>query len=166
MLQTQSDNLNDLFSPVMGKFVAMNRKYTDEQIFKMRELKGKGVTCREVAREVGCSHQVVTRYTKPGQIEKLHRERDLDEEKRVRRLTQLNSSGKVFRHILKRPRPDNCEICHKQRNRLEWHHWDDNKVELGMWLCIRCHSGAEFLEQGRVNEYLKLKEGLSANIRS
>ena len=152
-------------TPYAGNFLAMNRKYTDEQILKMKELRETGVPCSKIGEMFSCCHQTVYRLTMTPEKLKRWRERsdarklaNRDNNKANRRQHQLTVDGKVLRNINKRPRPDYCEICHKYRNRLEWHHWDDKEPELGLWLCIRCHAGVEFIEQGKDKVYLTLKE--------
>ena len=71
----------------------------------------------------------------------------------------VNKDGK--RHWVKvegkRARPDNCEICKRAADRLVYHHWDNNNILLGMWLCNPCHIMAEGVEKGRAEVYLMLK---------
>jgi len=78
------------------------------------------------------------------------------------RMSRLSVNGKRIR-IKKRVYPNNqiCELCHKVKKRLGYHHWDDDKPEFGMWICIRCHHFVETLEEYSdkiVKEYNTLKE--------
>lgn len=66
--------------------------------------------------------------------------------------------------VNKRPRPNTCEYCGKERDRLHYHHWDDKKPEQGMWLCLRCHSYISVYERGFYQDYLKLKEKIVADL--
>lgn len=51
--------------------------------------------------------------------------------------------------IIKRDYPEDgyCEVCHLNKKRLAYHHWDDNFPSWGIWLCAGCHVGANFLEK-------------------
>lgn len=60
----------------------------------------------------------------------------------------------IARH--KRPKPDECELCGRER-RLSYHHWEDDNPSWGLWLCHTCHRFAESVDQGTVNKYLQLK---------
>ena len=81
--------------------------------------------------------------------------------------TTINGVTKHYR-VLKRPRPELCELCTKLSPRLDWHHWDDGRLELGMWLCRPCHMLAEALERGldtfHIKKYFNLKSLLTSNI--
>jgi|SRR3972149_2460894 len=74
---------------------------------------------------------------------------------------KLVVNGKLY-YINKRPHTDICELCNKKIDkRMQWHHWDDDKLEMGMWICTSCHSFAEKIEEcgeSIVTKYLGLKE--------
>ena len=57
-------------------------------------------------------------------------------------------SNHKYIYVTKRKHPNNdeCEIC-KKVTILSYHHWDDSKPELGMWLCISCHVAVEQFEK-------------------
>lgn len=82
-------------------------------------------------------------------------------EKRIHRdrQTRLSSGTKRWNNLNKRPYPEDnkCELCEKVRTRLMYHHWDDEKPSLGLWLSIRCHNFAEVLEAGFVGRYETLR---------
>lgn len=71
----------------------------------------------------------------------------------------LKSAGKAIRIKNKRLCPINgqCELCQRFPNRLVYHHWTDEHPEWGVWLCTHCHLFTERIEQGKHQEYLKLK---------
>lgn len=62
------------------------------------------------------------------------------------------------------PKDNICELCKKFKKKLDYHHWDDNKLDMGMWICSPCcHKFAELIDEfgiNIVNEYLKLKENI------
>jgi len=70
--------------------------------------------------------------------------------------TTINGESKNIK-VKKRPRPEECELCNRSQPRLSWHHWDDSNLGLGLWLCIPCHTGVEFLESSRAAKYSELK---------
>ena len=39
-----------------------------------------------------------------------------------------------------------CELCGKNGSRLDYHHWDNEHTECGMWICKRCHQTCTALE--------------------
>lgn len=60
----------------------------------------------------------------------------------------------------KRPKSKLCELCCNKEPK-GYHHWDDNNLNMGIWLCQDCHWGAEFIDKKSINkaiEYLKLKK--------
>lgn len=65
-------------------------------------------------------------------------------------------NGKNFRTVglTKRPHPGECELC-GEIGRLAYHHWNDNNLSMGIWLCFVCHRGAEFSDQKGVDTILK-----------
>ena len=75
------------------------------------------------------------------------------------RKNRLSVGNGEYIYLEKRdfPQDNNCELCHKQRTKLEYHHWDKEWPEAGLWLCIHCHKIAEAYEQGIIEQYQQLK---------
>ncbi|MBA7646927.1 hypothetical protein ES703_54695 [subsurface metagenome] len=84
------------------------------------------------------------------------------------RLTRLSTTGgRVIRGLNKRPYPKGCEWCSLftsrplKPTRLVYHHWDDQRPSMGLWLCHRCHHIAELMDkpwsQTLMNGYIELK---------
>jgi len=71
--------------------------------------------------------------------------------------TNINGKIKIVR-VKKRRFNGFCELCKKEISHPNWHHWNNNKLELGMWLCAHCHTCVEYYESKRLEEYLKLKD--------
>lgn len=89
-------------------------------------------------------------YSRLSEQAKLHR-------KEHTRATRLGVNGKSVR-VDKRERPnDICEICGNHSIRLCYHHWDDSKLELGIWVCMFCHHMCEGIEKGLHIKYQELK---------
>lgn len=65
----------------------------------------------------------------------------------------------------KRPFPEDnsCELCGDEKTRLEYHHYDDNDLLKGLWLCVRCHIFAEKTDKGLQRRYFELKETIFKN---
>jgi len=61
-----------------------------------------------------------------------------------------------------------CELCGNKRKVLPYHHWDDNDLRKGVWLCGKCHHKIEIyeglVELEFVEKWLKLKEKVEAEI--
>jgi len=82
------------------------------------------------------------------------------------RSTKLNNGKYV--HCNKRSYPlDNaCELCGRKNTRLVYHHWNNEKLEFGIWTCnsVKCHWLMEVLELPIVDfeqckkHYLELRE--------
>ena len=78
--------------------------------------------------------------------------------KEYHRQTIISSTNGKFYRVNKRFRPNKCEICNKEKNRLDYHHWDNDFPALGLWLCTRCHRSAEgFVHGFSIEKYLELK---------
>jgi len=86
------------------------------------------------------------------------KQRDLHRGKYLYLLGEVGKRHPV--RVNKRPRPNACELCGKERDRFHYHHWDDKKPERGMWVCMRCHSHITACEKGFCEKYLKLKNKL------
>ncbi len=84
-----------------------------------------------------------------------HREKRLFRD----RQTRLSSGTKFWNNLNKRlyPEDNKCELCGKVRKRLGYHHWDDERPSLGLWLGIRCHNFAEILDKGMLPLYKLLR---------
>lgn len=60
----------------------------------------------------------------------------------------------------KRVRTPVCELCSRSFEHLNYHHWDSDRPSKGLYLCLYCHTFAEFVDRGLVDKYLKLKEDI------
>ena len=88
----------------------------------------------------------------------------------TRYIVTVRNGKYVYLKGNKRTRPvDNrCELCTKINKMLGYHHWDDNNLLKGLWVCCRCHlSIIESFERLLKNEnkvlldkYLKLKKNM------
>jgi hypothetical protein len=63
----------------------------------------------------------------------------------------------------KRPYTNYCELCGVLKARkLGYHHWDNARPDLGIWVCCRCHNVAEAVDRNVIQtiiaRYLKFKE--------
>lgn len=70
----------------------------------------------------------------------------------------------------KRPRPDVCELC-GAAGKLDYHHWNEEDLSKGLWLCWKCHGLAEGTDAGASSDkYLELRQqievGLNEEIRT
>ena len=79
----------------------------------------------------------------------------------------ISVDGKTLRVKVtnKRPHPGVCELCGKEL-RLGYHHWDDDRINMGLWLCNYCHMFAEVVDSAikadidLVAAYLKMKRSV------
>ena len=72
----------------------------------------------------------------------------------------LVTTNRVFFRITKRPFPVGgaCELCGRTNGKkLDYHHWNDEKPEKGLWLCYSCHRLGELVDKGMERKYLELK---------
>lgn len=60
----------------------------------------------------------------------------------------------------KRPYPvdGKCELCGRKPQKLGYHHYDDNDLQKGLWLCAWCHGFAERLDEGYSVRYIALRK--------
>jgi hypothetical protein len=93
-----------------------------------------------------------------------------------KRNTILNVRGKRLENIRKRPYTNHCEVCGRplgvgegsrdlsliSKNRGNYHHWNDEHPEKGIWVCQWCHWGIEAIDHGfnHRDKYLNLKEAI------
>lgn len=77
----------------------------------------------------------------------------------------LTIKGRRYFGLHKRPFPldGKCELCGEILITYSYHHWDNNNLNLGIWLCLGCDYLAEGLDEidrnlWKVNTYHKLKE--------
>lgn len=82
--------------------------------------------------------------------------RTVEYHREYNRKYSLIVNGK-HRRVNKRPRPEECELCSWEHKVLHYHHWDDDKPELGIWVCGRCHTIVGGFERGITDKYLELK---------
>ncbi len=71
------------------------------------------------------------------------------ETREYRREHCLYQDGKTISGLNKRPYPNYCEICGRLKLRnLKYHHWDEEHLDKGMWVCQHCHQFAEGCDKG------------------
>ena len=68
----------------------------------------------------------------------------------------------------KRPHTITCEICAKVPTKgvLGYHHWDDARPSLGIWLCTFCHIFVTFVERGYAQKYAELKQMVTEELHA
>ena len=71
------------------------------------------------------------------------------------------TNGRVW-GLRKRERPNNCELCDRQTQSLDYHHWDDNNFNNGLWFCNWCHGFADRYDKGLLGKYLTLRKQVDA----
>ena len=69
----------------------------------------------------------------------------------------LMVNGRWVGNLEKRARPPHCELCGLAKKHLDYHHWDNNRLSMGLWLCNQCHMFAEVTDRGLHGAYLHLK---------
>jgi len=77
---------------------------------------------------------------------------------------------RVWVRVKKRAFPLNgcCELCGKKPNRkLDYHHWNDEHLERGIWVCYRCHILVEAVDTGKdlIQGYSVLRQSIEKNCR-
>lgn len=101
-------------------------------------------------------------YRKNEQLRrKLHPETDRDRDREYQRQHIIGTyiNGKhVHLKANKRPYAQTCELCGISGKGLRaYHHWNHDKPDNGMWLCVHCHIFANKLEKGLDKKYFELK---------
>lgn len=79
---------------------------------------------------------------------------------KLARERRLSTSNGMIYGLSKRPWPKDgkCELCGKIKNRMAYHHWDNSRPSMGLWLCYNCHNIAEGVENKLEMKYLGLKK--------
>ncbi|MBA7648823.1 hypothetical protein ES703_56613 [subsurface metagenome] len=135
----------------------MARKLDPEVVAQILELRSQGLSYKKIALELKVSSGAVRNYSDPRMRKRLQRHRRQN-------WASVDMGGGKRRRVRarKRPRPAACELCNTPRDRLNWHHWDDDHLEWGLWLCQPCHMFAEGVDRGlEVSRYLELKDKAS-----
>ena len=130
---------------------------TSETVEQISKLRNEGKTHREIGQILHVSKNTVGRYLNP------ERRRRATAHRRENWARVTIDGESKWVHIKKRPYPEYCELCGRRKKRYDWHHWDDNHLECGLWLCKTCHKFAEILEQGLLEKYLSLKDGIAGD---
>jgi len=135
-----------------------------EKIQQINELLDQGFTQLRVGTILGLSHCTVNKYLDKDRFLERRRRQYSGPSGRVH--TTVNGVHGKFK-VRKRPRPERCELCNSSPvSHWYWHHWDDDHLNWGLWLCWTCHMFAEALEKGldasHIQRYFNLKAGLSS----
>ena len=142
----------------MPRGIKIDRAIRDQ----VRELKGLGYLNRQIATKLNMGAKAVGKVLNPETREKAR-----DKRRQMKALhvhTTINGVNKQYRVDGRRPKPEACELCGKlcneetSRNGLGWHHWDNDHLEWGLWLCTICHMMANEIEKGKVKKYLELRK--------
>lgn len=82
-----------------------------------------------------------------------------------RRHHHLNIKGHSKFGINKRKYPEDnlCEICKKSSKRMDYHHWNDDHPEWGIWCCHRCHFMMEGMDKGNGERYKEIRNKIGEN---
>jgi len=87
------------------------------------------------------------------------------EEYRKKRLDYSRNNILTFKgkkvKVRKRKYTGYCEMCNIRGRKLAYHHWDDSRLELGIWVCLRCHTFVELVDKGFHEKYLEFKKDLN-----
>jgi len=122
----------------------MKEKYLELYKRAMELRKKTGWGRLKIARELGISENTVGNWLYPkGKGKKYHR--DWEREHRITTTGHKKLVGS------KRPYPQYqvCELCKRRKRKLlDYHHYDDNNLSKGLWLCRWCHPFAENVDKG------------------
>ena len=140
--------------------MAVGKRTSPEIESRILELRAQGKFYREIQEELGVSSRVVRRLLSPESYKKWSSYRSLRRKKENSTKVHTTINGVRARYLVegRRLKPEKCEKCGKKRKRMGWHHWDDNDLRKGMWLCWPCHIFAERVDYGEAKKYLELKE--------
>lgn len=78
--------------------------------------------------------------------------------KNMRTTCITTTSGRIYGS--KRPYPENgCELCNRIK-KLHYHHYDNENLMKGFWVCNFCHIFVERLEsvEGILDKYAQLRK--------
>jgi len=67
-----------------------------------------------------------------------HRDKCLEYAKAQDKRTIKHNGKAILRNVDKPPKPLLCTLCNRKAN-LAFHHWEDAKPEIGLWICNSCH---------------------------
>jgi len=137
------------------------KKIGQETIDQIHSLRTLGWGYLRIASQLGVSTTTVRRYGCPDFIQRIARAQKRRRSLRV--YTIVNGKRGRYKVDNRRSRPEACELCESASRRLGWHHWDGDNLELGMWLCGRCHPGVHMLDNGLGEKYFQLKAQIEGN---
>jgi hypothetical protein len=98
-------------------------------------------------------------------INKFYRDNHKIEARDWRRINVLGTTkiGNGYVRVKKREYKGICELCKRSADntrtkKLDWHHWNDEHPEWGLWLDRSCHYAVEFLDEKSGIEIPKYRE--------
>jgi len=95
-----------------------------------------------------------------------HKETVRANQRRTSLCTRDNDGNQIIiQGLNKRAYTGFCELCKEEGLKLNYHHWDNENYNKGVWLCYRCHVLSEMVESGLnipglVSKYISLKNEL------
>lgn len=83
-----------------------------------------------------------------------------------RRKYIVRSTDNKYLKGKKRPWTSTCEMCEKQPKLLGYHHWDDEDISKGVWVCPPCHVKIEAIDNPElVKKWRDLKARINKEIK-
>lgn len=150
----------------------MAKRKTD--VATILALRRQGLTVKEVAAHLEVCYQTIYLYlNNQGRLRQYETTRRWQEEHPQgardyrRQHSAFTKDRKMVYGITRRPRPETCELCRRNSRRLHYHHWNDEEIEVGLWLCTACHRLAEVVDKGAiedVDKYLELKAAAATDL--
>lgn len=76
------------------------------------------------------------------------------------------NGGKYYNGLNKRQRPDDiCEVCNRKVHKLDYHHWDDSNLNVGIWVCPSCHRMCEQIDKGFDSAYKIKRQQITEEVK-
>lgn len=84
----------------------------------------------------------------PAKYEEMIKRHTRKAKENARRFEVATTNGKIIKGIKRdRPKDELCELYGFKPKRLNYHHYDDNDLLKGMWVCGECHWAVEKFEK-------------------
>ena len=111
-----------------------------EAMFKMKEL---GFSMTKIAVILGVSRLTINDHLNPESYKiRLKRVR-ASRRQTVLDNTSLTTLPSILKYLQRRPHAVTCGLCGAYNERLYYHYWDKDHIDIGVWVCSSCRIIAE-----------------------
>jgi len=138
--------------------VDVKKRLTDGQRAAIPKMRALGMTMQEIGDILGVTKSTICHHLHPEWVKDPMK----GHARRWGLVTGVGGEPVDIKGLRRRVRPKECELCGKTPKRFIYHRWG-NDLELGVWICYRCHTAVVNGHGSLLRRYLQLRHEVQEN---